>query len=97
MFHAARAALLHISGTAPKKHGNVVGQFGLAMKDRGETLRRAGDDLKNVYSLRLRADYDDTDVISVEKASQSVLKARAFLDLCAQHFGFPLREDQKDA
>lgn len=89
MFHAARAVLLHTSGTAPKKHGNVVGQFGLAIKDRGEILRRAGDDLKSVYSLRLRADYDVLSFVTGESAGQSVKQARAFIELCAREFGFP--------
>lgn len=96
MFHAARAVLLHISGSAPKKHGNVVGQFGLAMKDRGETFRNAGDDFKSVYSLRLRADYDVAAFVSRESASQSVLKARVFIDLCATEFGFPRQQGDDD-
>ena len=39
MFHAARPALLRITGSAPKKHSSVIGQFGLNMKDRGEVFR----------------------------------------------------------
>jgi uncharacterized protein (UPF0332 family) len=93
MFHAARAVLLRETGSAPKKHGSVVGQFGLLTKDRSEALRRASADLNWIEERRILADYSDTVRMTTEDAVGALRKAQAFLDLCAREFGFP-REEQ---
>jgi uncharacterized protein (UPF0332 family) len=46
MFHAARAVLLRSTGSTPKKHSSVVGQFGYLVRDRSTALKQAGHDLR---------------------------------------------------
>jgi uncharacterized protein (UPF0332 family) len=89
MFHAARAVLLRETGSAPKKHASVIGQFGHAIRERSAVLRQAGREFKEVEKSRIVADYDDAREISAKDAQDALSKARAFLDLCAAEFGFP--------
>lgn len=97
MFQAARAVLVSMSGTSPKKHAGVINQFGLLAKDRSAELRLAGDDLNKVQARRLRADYNETAHISPDDAKDAFRKAEDFLDLCASEFGFPRGKHSRDA
>ena len=89
MFHAARAVLLQVNGTAPKKHASVVEQFGFLAKDRGGALRTAGRDLAKAQRRRIKAAYEVTAQISVDDAKDTARIAEAFLAICAREFGFP--------
>ena len=88
MFHAARASLLRQSGSAPKKHVDVIRQFGSLVKDGDAGLRQAGHDLNRVWELRVTADYRDTSKVTSAEASEALQKASGFLDLCQRRFGF---------
>jgi uncharacterized protein (UPF0332 family) len=89
MFHAARAVLLRATGSAPKKHASVIGQFGLLVRERSAKLREAGHNLREVERNRIIVDYDDVRTISEKDARDALSMAVAFLDLCAAEFGFP--------
>jgi uncharacterized protein (UPF0332 family) len=89
MFHAARAVLLRAMGSAPKKHGSVIGQFGQFVRERSTTLKGAAHDFNEVEESRVIADYDEVQIISAERARDALARAEAFLDLCAREFGFP--------
>ena len=95
MFHAARAVLLRETGSAPKKHASVIGQFGQVVRERSVALRQAGHDLKEVEKSRIVADYDDARELSAQDAQDALRRASSFLDLCAEEFGFP-REQAGD-
>lgn len=69
MYHAAVAVLLSRNGTAPSKHGGVISQFGLLVKD-DPTARAAGKALNLAYDARLLSDYQ------FERADLSVHAAR---------------------
>lgn len=58
VFHAAKAALIHSAGTAPRRHGSVKQQFGLQLVKTGLIEGYWGGEIGNLYDLRLRADYD---------------------------------------
>lgn len=96
MFHAARAALLREAGSAPKKHASVIGQFGHAVRERSVALRQAGHNLKEVEKSRIIADYDDVRAISAKDAQEALARAIAFLDLCAEEFGFSREPSSED-
>jgi hypothetical protein len=83
-------------GTAPKKHGSVITQFGLVARDRGVEFRRIGENLKKGQARRVRADYSETVRITAEDARDALNKAAEFLDRCALEFGFPHRDLNKD-
>ena len=89
MFQAARAVLLLVTGTSPKRHASVINQFGLLAKDRSTELRLASNDLNKMQSRRIRADYNETAQITAGDASNALHKTEAFLNLCAKEFGFP--------
>ena len=88
MFHAARACLLRQTGSAPKKHNDVIRQFGALVKDCDAGLQEAGDGLNEVWDMRVTADYRDTSNVTSANASEGLQKASGFLDLCQRRFGF---------
>jgi uncharacterized protein (UPF0332 family) len=89
MFHAARAALLRATGSAPKKHSSVIEQFGLLVRGRSDALRQAAHDLNKLEDSRIIADYGQVKRLSADEALDALNRARAFLGLCAAEFGFP--------
>jgi uncharacterized protein (UPF0332 family) len=96
MFHAARAALLRDTGSAPKKHSSVVEQFGLLVRNRSEALKQAAHNLNKVEDSRIIADYGQVRRLSEREALDALNKAQEFLDLCAKEFGFPREERAND-
>lgn len=95
MFHAARAVLLRRSGSAPKKHGIVVEQFGFLVKDDRPELRAAASDLGKAQERRIRGDYKDTATIASKTAEDTLRMAVSFLQTCAAEFEF-VREKARD-
>jgi uncharacterized protein (UPF0332 family) len=88
MFYAARACLLRQTGSAPKKHNDVIRQFGFLVNDGDAGLRQAGDGLNKVWDMRVTADYRDTSKVTSAEASEALQRASGFLDLCQRRFGF---------
>jgi uncharacterized protein (UPF0332 family) len=86
MFHAARAVLFHALGRAPKRHDEVIQQFGLLVRDMDEALRAAGRAFNEVRDERTAADYDETVVSSPEDAKEALLAARKFLALSGARY-----------
>ena len=64
MFHAARAALLALEGTASTKHGRVVETFARTAKRRrlGSAATDLAKTLSEAYELRGKADYGNEDL-----------------------------------
>ena len=63
MFHAARAALLVVEGSASTNHGRVVETFArMAGRQRGTELVEHAATLKAAYELRIQADYSSLDL-----------------------------------
>ncbi len=96
MHHAARAVLLRIDGSAAvTSHGGVIGRFGqIAMGAQGAEpiLLAAGRDINRVYDERIVSDYDVERIITAERAAECLTKARNFLAVCADRFGFDLHQ-----
>src|SRR5687768_17394169 len=74
--------------SAPKKHNDVIRQFGSLVKDCDAGLQEAGDGLNEVWDLRVTADYRDTSNVSSADASEALQRASGFLDLCKRQFCF---------
>jgi predicted nucleotidyltransferase/uncharacterized protein (UPF0332 family) len=84
MFHAARAALLAVQGTASTQHGRAVASFA-RMVERRKLGQEAGDlaaTLTQAYKLRATADYTNVDLTAQGQALRSQM--RPFLALCAR-------------
>jgi uncharacterized protein (UPF0332 family)/predicted nucleotidyltransferase len=64
MFHAARAALLVLEGTASTNHGRVVETFAQAVKRHrlGPAATECAATLSEAYELRAKADYGNQDL-----------------------------------
>jgi uncharacterized protein (UPF0332 family)/predicted nucleotidyltransferase len=82
MFHAARAALLAVEGTASTNHGRVVEAFARMVKrDKlGATAGACATTLKQAYELRAQADYGSEDLTSAGRRLRRRLAP--FLALC---------------
>ena len=92
MHHAARAVLLLKEGAAaPTRHGLVIGRFGLIAKNEPngpERLLIAGRDINRVYADRIASDYDVEATTTPAQAAAGVLKAKNFVAICQECFGF---------
>jgi uncharacterized protein (UPF0332 family) len=86
LFHAARAVLFHAAGRAPKRHDEVIQQFGLLALDMDAALQAAARAFNEVRDERTAADYDETIVSSAEDAKQALQAARKFLGLCGARY-----------
>jgi uncharacterized protein len=63
MFHAARAALLAVEGSASTNHGRVVDTFKAMIKRRrAKTGRERATALESAFELRMKADYGSEDL-----------------------------------
>jgi uncharacterized protein len=81
MFHAARAALLAVEGSASTNHGRVVETFGRMVKRR--RLMGGGGHaaaLKSAAELRLTADYGDEDLTEVGQELRA--QVGTFMEFC---------------
>lgn len=83
MFHAARAALLAVQGTASTKHGRVVATFARMVERRklGQEASDLAALLAEAYKLRAEADYRTEDLTAQGQALRAQM--RPFLALCA--------------
>ena len=83
MFHAARAALLAVQGTASTKHGRVVATFARMVERRklGQVASDLAQTLTDAYELRAGADYGADDLTTEGQALRAQM--RPFLALCA--------------
>jgi uncharacterized protein len=83
MFHAARAALLAVQGTASTKHGQVVATFARMVERRklGQEASDLAQTLTDAYELRAGADYGPDDLTTEGQALRAHM--RPFLALCA--------------
>jgi uncharacterized protein (UPF0332 family) len=86
MFHVARAVLFHTAGRAPKRHDEVIQQFGLLVRNLDEPLRAAGRAFNEIRDERTAADYDETVVSSPEDAKDALQAARKCLALCGARY-----------
>jgi uncharacterized protein (UPF0332 family)/predicted nucleotidyltransferase len=84
MFHAARAALLAVQGTASTKHGRVVTTFARMVERRklGQEASDLAEILTRAYELRADADYSNHDLTEQGQALRSQM--RPFLALCGR-------------
>jgi uncharacterized protein (UPF0332 family) len=88
MFHAARAVLFQVTGSAPKRHDRAIQQFGLLVRDVDDALRDAGKEFNEVKDERTAADYDETIVPSPDEARDALQAAAVFLAVCGARYGF---------
>jgi uncharacterized protein (UPF0332 family) len=81
MFHAARAALLAVEGSASTNHGRVVETFArMAKRQRGKALREHATTLEAAYKLRIEADYGNKDLTEVGRQLRE--RVAPFLSFC---------------
>jgi len=82
LFHAACAAVAARSGSIPRTHASVIGQFGKIVRDESEAARSAGRLLNAAAEWRLAAIYDTAASSNVEGIEELYAALPAFLDLC---------------
>jgi uncharacterized protein (UPF0332 family)/predicted nucleotidyltransferase len=84
MFHAARAALLAVQGTASTKHGRVVAPFARMVERRklGQEASDLAQTLTDASELRAGADYGPDDLTREGQALHA--RMRPFLALCGR-------------
>jgi uncharacterized protein (UPF0332 family) len=82
MFHAARAALLAVDGTASTSHGRVVEAFArMVMQAKfGAVARGCATTLKQAYELRVQADYGSKDLTKAGRRLRE--RVAPFLAVC---------------
>ncbi len=81
MFHAARAALLAVEGSAGTNHGRVVETFvRMARRRRGKALREHATTLEAACRLRIEADYGSEDLTEVGRQLRG--QVAPFLNCC---------------
>jgi predicted nucleotidyltransferase len=81
IFHAARAALLGVEGSASTNHGQVVETFErMAKRRRAEGGRGHAAALEAAFELRMKADYGSDDLTDAGRQLRDRL--RPFLDFC---------------
>ncbi len=84
MFHAARAALLAVQGTASTNHGRVVASFArmVAKQKLGPEATDLARTLTQAHQLRADADYTNKDLTEQARALRAQM--RPFLALCGK-------------
>ncbi len=81
MFHAARAALLAVEGSASTNHGRVIETFArMAKRQRAKALGEHAATLKAAYELRIKADYSNQDMTEVGRQLRE--QVAPFLSCC---------------
>jgi len=93
MFHAARAVLVKLEGTAaPNKHDAVASRFGYHTNQASDAyLTAAAQSLRKVQEARMNADYRIDADPDPAAGPEAVALARQFLQACAtwQNFAPP--------
>ena len=79
-FHAAKAALILRTGSAPQSHGSVRQQFGLQLVKNGPLEGHWGREIGNLYDLRIGADYDPQQGYSAVYVREVHQRAERFLE-----------------
>lgn len=94
VFHAAKAALVYCTGTAPQSHGSVRQQFGLQLVRNGPFEGYWGSEIGNLYDLRLGADYDPQQSYSMAYVREVHQRAARFLERILRYLssGIPIGE-----
>jgi uncharacterized protein len=84
MFHAARAALLAVQGTASTNHGRAVASFARLVERHklGQEASDLAQTLTQAHKLRAAADYSNEDLTEQGQALRAQM--RPFLALCAR-------------
>ena len=80
VLHAAKAALESVNLAAPNSHEGVSNQFGLHIGITGLVERHWGAEIRRLYALRNRADYEVGAEFSDVDAQEVTERAMAFLD-----------------
>ncbi|MGH6899986.1 MAG: nucleotidyltransferase domain-containing protein [Geminicoccaceae bacterium] len=81
MFHAARAALLAVEGSASTNHGRVVDTFARMVKRRRTKAERGhAAALKAAFEFRMEADYGNDDL--TEAGRELRAQVGSFLEFC---------------
>jgi len=82
LFHAARAALFAVEGTASTNHGRVVETFARMVKrdELGAVATGCSRTLKQAYKLRAQADYGKKDLTKAGRRLRE--RVLAFLTFC---------------
>src|SRR6202161_267555 len=57
MFHAGRAALLHLGRPATGRHSTIIGQFGIHLCKSGPLSPDLGRTINEAHELRTEGDY----------------------------------------
>ena len=93
-FHAAKAALIYRTSTAPQSHGSVRQQFGLQLVRNGPLEGHWGSEIGNLYDLRIGADYDPQQRYSVVYVREVHQRAERFLGRILRYLssGIPIAE-----
>jgi len=81
MFHAARAALLAVEGSASTNHGQMVTTFaGMVKRHRMKEAREHAAALDAAFKLRIEADYGDEDLTEAGRKLRD--QVGPFLEFC---------------
>lgn len=92
MFHAARAVLLHVNGTASTRHGSVLTAFEARADMEGPDMLARARMLRKAYNARLETDY--TEQLATSEGKATVLAhATEFVTYCAIRLGTPPTAD----
>ena len=93
-FHAAKAALIYCTGSAPQSHASVKQQFGLQLVKNGPLEGHWGSEIGNLYDLRIGADYDPQQRCSVVYVRDVHQRAERFLERILRYLssGIPFAE-----
>ena len=90
MFHAARAALLAVEGSASTNHGRVVETFARMVKrQRTKEAREHAAALNAAFKLRIEADYGDEDLTEAGRKLRD--QVGPFLEFCGRLVGLAMR------
>jgi uncharacterized protein len=87
MFHAARAALLAVEGTASTNHGRVLKAFASMVKrdEPGAVAEACSRSLRQAYQLRAQADYGKKDLTRAGRRLRE--RVPTFLNFCVRLVG----------
>jgi uncharacterized protein (UPF0332 family) len=89
MYHAATAVLLSRDGSYPKTHANLVGQFGLVVRDLDQAAKQHGRAFREAYELRLLADYDAGATNLTGRVQASLAAVSSFITFAEQMIARP--------